>query len=171
MELNKHGIETIHELKGVGKNLQDHLFFPVCAQSKTQEGINHYIPLLKQLKAAWNYFVNKKGVFCTGPLEGMAFFDLNQKGGKVNFQFHFSPIWLGNKYGYDAVSRSKVTKRYIKLVKWFQNFQISSIVSVISPFEPDRKECKQNLIGYKQIYLKCSLNAIHLKLVDLLLFD
>ena len=23
-----------------------------------------------------------------------------------------------NKYGYDAVSRSKVTKRYIKLVKW-----------------------------------------------------
>ena len=62
-----------------------------------------------------------------------------------------------NRYGYDAVSRSKVTKRYIKLVKWFQNFQISSIVSVISPFEQDRKECKKNLIGYKQIYLKCSM--------------
>ena len=28
LELNKHGIKTIHELKGVGKNLQDHLFFP-----------------------------------------------------------------------------------------------------------------------------------------------
>ena len=102
LELNKHGIRTIHELKGVGKNLQDHLFFPVCAQSKTQEGINHYIPLLEQLKAAWNYFIHRKGVFCTGPLEGMAFFDLNLKGGNVNFQFHFSPIWLGNKYGYDA---------------------------------------------------------------------
>ena len=101
-ELNKHGIECIHELKGVGKNLQDHLFFPICQQSKTQQGINHYIPLTKQLKAAWDYFVHKKGVFCSGPLEGMAFFDIDQKGGKVNFQLHFSPIWLGNDYGYDA---------------------------------------------------------------------
>ena len=62
-----------------------------------------------------------------------------------------------NRYGYDAISRSKVTKRYIKLVKWLQSFQISSIVSVISPFEKDRLECKESLIGYKQIYLKCSM--------------
>ena len=62
-----------------------------------------------------------------------------------------------NRYGYDAISRSKVTKRYIKLVKWLESFQISSIVSVISPFEKDRLECKENLIGYKQIYLKCSM--------------
>ena len=62
-----------------------------------------------------------------------------------------------NRYGYDAISRSKVTKRYIKLVNWLQSFQISSIVSVISPFEKDRLECKESLIGYKQIYLKCSM--------------
>jgi len=101
-QLKKHGIDCMHELNGVGKNLQDHLFYPISQQSKTQEGINHYIKPLKQLKAAWNYFVNKKGVFCTGPLEGLAFFDLDQNGGRVNFQLHFSPIWLGNKYGYDA---------------------------------------------------------------------
>ena len=62
-----------------------------------------------------------------------------------------------NKYGYDAISRSKVTKRYIKVVKWLQSFDISSIVSVISPFEKDRLECKESLIGYNQIYLKCSM--------------
>ena len=101
-ELKKHGIDCLHELKGVGKNLQDHLFYPICGQTKTQEGINHYIAPLQQLKAAWNYFVHKKGVFCSGPLEGMAFFDLDQKSGKVNFQLHFSPMWVGNKYGYDA---------------------------------------------------------------------
>ncbi|MDA0757419.1 MAG: GMC family oxidoreductase N-terminal domain-containing protein [Bacteroidetes bacterium] len=106
-ELKKHGIECIHELKGVGKNLQDHLFFPICGQTKTQEGINHYIPLLKQFKAAWNYFIHKKGVFCSSPLEGMAFFDLDQKGKEVNFQLHFSPMWLGNKYGYDAYDLNK----------------------------------------------------------------
>ena len=32
------------------------------------------------------YTLNKKGVFCNSPLEGMAFFDLDQKGGKVNYQ-------------------------------------------------------------------------------------
>ena len=101
-ELKNHGIHCIHELKGVGKNLQDHLFYPICAQSKTQEGINHYISPFNQIRAAWNYFVNKKGVFCNSPLEGMAFFDLDQKGGKVNFQLHFSPIAIGNEYGYDA---------------------------------------------------------------------
>jgi len=101
-ELNIHGIECLHELKGVGKNLQDHLFFPICEQSKTQEGVNHNIPPLQQFKAAWNYFVNKKGVFNSGPLEGMAFLDLDQNGGKVNFQLHFSPMWLGKENGYDA---------------------------------------------------------------------
>ena len=67
--------------------------------------------------------------------------------------------FFDNKYGYDAISRSKVTKRYIKLVKWLQSFEISSIVSVISPFEKDRIECKESLIGYKQIYLKSSMKT------------
>ena len=102
VELKEHGIDCLHELKGVGKNLQDHLFFPICEQAKTQEGVNHNIAPLQQLKAAWNYFVHKKGVFNNGPLEGMAFFDVDQNGGKVNFQLHFSPMWLGKEYGYDA---------------------------------------------------------------------
>ncbi|MGB1448259.1 MAG: GMC family oxidoreductase [Flavobacteriaceae bacterium] len=101
-ELSSHGIYCIHPLNGVGKNLQDHLFYPISNVAKEQLGINHYIPPFQQLKAAWNYFVHKKGVFCNGPLEGMAFFDVDQKGGSTNFQFHFSPMWVGNQYGYDA---------------------------------------------------------------------
>ncbi len=72
-ELSTHGIDCIHSLSGVGKNLQDHLFYPISNVAKEQLGINHYIPPFQQLKAAWNYFVHKKGVFCSGPLEGMAF--------------------------------------------------------------------------------------------------
>ena len=101
-ELKGHNIPCVHALPGVGKNLQDHVFYPIATVAKEQLGINHYIPPLQQLKAAWNYFVNKKGVFCNGPLEGMAFFDVNQKGGSTNFQFHFSPMWTGDQYGYDA---------------------------------------------------------------------
>lgn len=64
-----------------------------------------------------------------------------------------------NKYGYDAKSRSKVTMRYINLVKWLQNFNISTLVSVISPFEADRMKCKHMINNYKQVYLKCPLET------------
>lgn len=109
-ELSTHGIDCIHPLSGVGKNLQDHLFYPISNVAKEQLGINHYIPPFQQLKAAWNYFVHKKGVFCSGPLEGMAFFDVDQKGGSTNFQFHFSPMWVGDDYGYDAYAISGYPK-------------------------------------------------------------
>ena len=101
-ELKKHGIDCLHELKGVGKNLQDHLFCPISISTNSQQGVNHYISIINQLKASWNYFVHKKGVLCTGPLEGMAFFDIHQQGNPTNFQFHFTPIWMGDQYGYDA---------------------------------------------------------------------
>lgn len=104
--LKKAGLEVVHALKGVGENLQDHLFYPVSCAAKKQQGINHYLPPLAQLKAAWTYFVQNKGVFCNGPLEGMAFFDLERKGAFPNFQFHFSPMWMGNSYAYDAYDLS-----------------------------------------------------------------
>lgn len=104
--LKEAGVEVIHALKGVGENLQDHLFYPVSCAAKKQQGINHYLPPLAQLKAAWTYFVQNKGVFCSGPLEGMAFFDLERKGASPNFQFHFSPMWMGNSYTYDAYDLS-----------------------------------------------------------------
>ena len=40
--------------------------------------------------------------FVDGPLEGMAFLNLDQNDGKVNFQLHFSPICIEKEYGYDA---------------------------------------------------------------------
>jgi choline dehydrogenase len=102
VELKKHEIELVHELKGVGKNLQDHLFYPICCESKKQEGINHYLNSFNQFKAAFNYFVKRKGAFCAGPLEGLAFFNIDQNSSDVNFQLHFSPICVSDNYGYDA---------------------------------------------------------------------
>ncbi len=101
-QLQKNGIACQHELIGVGKNLQDHLFYPISDQAKTAEGINHYIPLGSQLKAGLNYLTRKKGPFCNGPLEGLAFFDVHEKSDPANFQFHFTPMWVGLQYGYDV---------------------------------------------------------------------
>ncbi|MGK0364333.1 MAG: choline dehydrogenase [Saprospiraceae bacterium] len=100
-ELKSHGIECLHELNGVGKNLQDHLFCPIGCEANVQKGINQYTPILNQIKAAWDYFVNKKGVFTSTVLEGMAFLDIYQKGAPANFQLHFAPMWAGKNYDYD----------------------------------------------------------------------
>ena len=102
LELKKHDVNCKHTLSGVGKNLQDHVFYPICAKTNTNQGINHYISPFNQIKAGLNYYLKNKGVFCTGPLEGLAFFDIDQKNDKVNFQLHFSPISIRNTYGYDA---------------------------------------------------------------------
>ena len=99
--LETHGIHPVHELKGVGQNLQDHLFLPVSCEANVQKGLNQYIPLMKQLRAAWDYFVNKKGPFNATPLEAMAFLNIDDKDAPVNFQLHFAPIWGGKGYDYD----------------------------------------------------------------------
>ena len=99
--LKEHGIDMVHELKGVGKNLQDHLFFPISCEANVQEGINQYLPILNQIKPALDYFINNKGAYTSTLLEAMAFINLDDKEALPNLQLHFSPIWLGKDYSYD----------------------------------------------------------------------
>jgi adenylylsulfate kinase-like enzyme len=64
-------------------------------------------------------------------------------------------IWENN-LGYDKISRSKNTLRYINLVKWLSEFNISTVLAVISPFQKDRLVCKNEILNYFEIYLKSS---------------
>ena len=61
-----------------------------------------------------------------------------------------------NNLGYDKESRSKNTHRYVNLVKWLMDYNISSIVAVISPFQKDRVICRKEIKNYSEIYLKSS---------------
>ena len=61
-----------------------------------------------------------------------------------------------NNLGYDKESRSKNTHRYINLVKWLMEFNVSSIVAVISPFQKDRIVCRKKIENYFEVYLKSS---------------
>lgn len=101
-ELSKHAIATQHELKGVGKNLQDHLFYPVSCTTKQRQGINHGASSLGQLKGTLQYIFGKKGLFTISPLEAVAFINLDDANKPANFQFHFAPLHIGSKYGQDA---------------------------------------------------------------------
>lgn len=94
-ELKNKRIDLVKSLPGVGKNLQDHLFFPVSAFSKTQEGFNHHLTPWNQAKDFIQYLITSKGVLTCSPLEAVAFYS-TQIDKPVDFQLHFTPIQVGN---------------------------------------------------------------------------
>ncbi len=100
-ELKKHGIEIKKELPGVGKNLQDHLFYAISATSRQQKGLNHHIPIYRQLLALFPFLFGRKGPYSVGPLESVGFVNINNPEERVNFQFHFAPLHIGRGYDYD----------------------------------------------------------------------
>ncbi len=100
-ELNKHRIPTLHHLPGVGKNLQDHLFYSVSATSDVKGGQNHHIKPLNQLKDLAQYLLFKKGAFTIGPLEAVAFGSTAQSPARVDYQFHFASLQIGDQYNWD----------------------------------------------------------------------
>ncbi|SOE23543.1 choline dehydrogenase [Spirosomataceae bacterium TFI 002] len=100
-ELKAHGIECKKELNGVGKNLQDHLFYAVSALAKTQEGQNHHIKPLNQLSDLIKYFFTKSGAMTIGPLESGAFGSTPASPGRVDFQLHFAALNIGEDYSAD----------------------------------------------------------------------
>ena len=100
-ELKTHGIPVKYELKGVGKNLQDHLFLTVSSLSLQQEGFNHHLRPLNKIIDVVKYLISPKGVLTCSPLESVAFLAVNGAKG-VNLQFHFVPLHIGNDYKTDA---------------------------------------------------------------------
>jgi choline dehydrogenase len=97
-ELKKYGIELKKELAGVGKNLQDHLFYAVSGLATTQEGQNHHLKPLNQLAGLIKYLFTKKGPLSIGPLEAVAFGSTAASPDRVDYQFHYASIHLGDDY-------------------------------------------------------------------------
>ncbi|MDN5216684.1 GMC family oxidoreductase N-terminal domain-containing protein [Fulvivirgaceae bacterium BMA12] len=100
-ELLKHQIQAIKHLPGVGKNLQDHLLCSVSALSFEEDGINHGIKPVNQLKNLLRYSFGKNGPLTTSILEAVAFMNLDDSRDSPNFQFQFSPMHPGKGYDYD----------------------------------------------------------------------
>ncbi len=100
-ELRQHQIDCIQALPGVGKNLQDHLFYPVSASTLQQKGTNHFLKPLPRIGATLKYLWNAKGAFSVSPLECSAFINLDRVEDPVNFQLLFASFHIGPNYGYD----------------------------------------------------------------------
>lgn len=97
-ELQQHAINCIQHLPGVGQNLQDHLMLYVGAMTKEQNGLNHYAKPFSTIGALTQYYLLKKGVLTTSPLEAVAFGKSAISEGAVDYQFHFSALHGGEDF-------------------------------------------------------------------------
>jgi choline dehydrogenase len=98
-ELSRHGIVVKKELPGVGKNLQDHLFYPVSARCKKPISNNHYLPWYRQVAALGQYLLFKNGPLSIGPLEAVAFLKSTPQLLRPDVQFQFTPTNAGGSGG------------------------------------------------------------------------
>ncbi|MEM9929351.1 MAG: GMC family oxidoreductase N-terminal domain-containing protein [Bacteroidota bacterium] len=102
------GIACQHDLPGVGKNLQDHLFFPVSMRVSRGKALNHYLRWDQELLATWRWWRKKKGPLTIGPLEAFAFYHHESPSTPPDTQFHFCPVLMG-PYGYDQYDDSTLS--------------------------------------------------------------
>jgi len=96
-EIKKHGIEIIHNLPGVGENLQDHLEIYIQHRSKKNETLyklstNYITQILEGMK----WFLFKKGMLAHSHLELGGFIKTSEKYSHPNIQYHFFPSLVIN---------------------------------------------------------------------------
>ena len=92
-EIRKHGIAQVHELPGVGQNLQDHLDALVSVRSKTRLGFSfHPFSLLRTLRELFRYLFFKRGDFTSNIAEAGVFLKSSPAEPIPDLQFHFVPL-------------------------------------------------------------------------------
>lgn len=95
-QLTQHGLEVKLDLPGVGKNLQDHLFYPVSSKTHARSN-NYYLPWYQQAMALGTWLFTKSGPFSIGPLEAVAFLKSSPDQSRPDLQFQFTPTNAGDE--------------------------------------------------------------------------
>jgi choline dehydrogenase len=91
-ELSELGIDVVHDLPGVGENMQDHLEVYIQYACKQKVTMQRY---LKHRYKPWigaNWLFRRKGPGATNHFEGGGFVRSNEKVKYPNLMFHFLPI-------------------------------------------------------------------------------
>lgn len=93
-ELKRVGVTPVHDLSGVGRNLQDHLNVNVineCTQPITYDGLDKP---LASLKVAAKYFLMKKGPGTSNAAEAGGFLRSDPAVASPDIQLHFIPAYI-----------------------------------------------------------------------------
>lgn len=109
-ELQQHGISIVHDLPGVGKNLQDHLWSGVSCESSVPSS-NSQLKPLNQVKALVQYLLSKNGPLACSPLEANAFYSSEAGSSRPDIQFHFVPLGLAPDYSTDLYDINSIPRK------------------------------------------------------------
>jgi len=88
------GINVVHDLKGVGKNLQDHLETYIQQECKTPDTLYTYTKLIPKVLAGMQWFLSKSGPCSQSYLEAGGFAKSSPEREIANVQFHFFPSFV-----------------------------------------------------------------------------
>jgi len=92
-KLKEFGINTINNLKGVGKNLQDHLMFRPVYKVKNLKSLNKKInSIFGNLMIGLEYVFNQSGPMTMGASQVCGFAKSDSSRETPNLQFHVQPI-------------------------------------------------------------------------------
>ena len=92
-KIKKQGIDIVHELKGVGKNLQDHLMFRPVYKLKNIKSLNRDVEsLYSKFFMGLQYILKQSGPITMGASQVCAFTKSDPSRATPNLQFHVQPL-------------------------------------------------------------------------------
>jgi choline dehydrogenase len=92
-KIKKNGIDIVHELKGVGQNLQDHLMFRPVYKVKNLKSLNGKInSLFGNFLIGLEYILKQSGPMTMGASQVCGFAKSDPSKETPNLQFHVQPI-------------------------------------------------------------------------------
>lgn len=93
--LNQHGIDVVHELPGVGANLQDHLQIRTVFKVQGTQTLNTMAnSLWGKAKMALEYALTRSGPMSMAPSQLGIFTKSNPNQPRANLQYHVQPLSL-----------------------------------------------------------------------------
>ena len=92
-KIKNQGIDIVHELKGVGKNLQDHLMFRPVYKLKNIKSLNRDVEsLYSKFFMGLQYILKQSGPITMGASQVCAFTKSDPSRATPNLQFHVQPL-------------------------------------------------------------------------------
>ncbi len=92
-QLQQQGINCIHDLPGVGKNLQEHVDACVLVKSNKRDGLSTSIRgLVRMLPDTLKYMTKKQGKLANTITEAGAFLKSNKQVDRPDIQLHMAPL-------------------------------------------------------------------------------
>ena len=105
-ELNKHGINVVHELKGVGKNLQDHYGVLNSFYSTQPVTLHRSAGLLNTGLSGMKYLFFGTGDAAYPPTSAGAFFKSSPDKDIPDTQLHFTSIQTPDLHGREGIDKN-----------------------------------------------------------------